>query len=264
MYIIKDGAFMIQSVKRALEILEIFQGGVESLGISDIAARLGVSKSAAHALVTTLQKKDFLKRDDQSRRYELGFKVLQLGALFINQSPLGRAAQPWAVSLSEKFGEVVHISILAADAALIVHRYEPKDPFLLYPQPGSTMPIHSTAGGKVLLAFASPDIQKAILIKAPFPQKTVNTITKSRDLMRELKTIVKQGYAEDREETILGVACVGAPVRDKSGRVIAALSMTGSKARMEEKGWEEIIKAVKMTAMQISSALGYRMDMEIK
>jgi len=71
----------------------------------------------------------------------------------------------------------------------------------------------------------------------------------------------EKGYADDREETIIGVACVGAPIRDKSGRVVAAISLSGSKSRMEERGWEEIIRQVKTTSMQISSALGYRMDM---
>ncbi|HOJ51369.1 MAG TPA: IclR family transcriptional regulator [Syntrophales bacterium] len=252
---------MIQSVDRALEILELFQGGAESVGITEVAKHLGISKAAAYALMTTLQKRNFLKQDQNSRRYKLGFKLLQLGALFVNQSELGRAAQPWAVNLCNRFGEVVHISIFAAEAALIVHRFEPKEPFLLYPQPGSTMPLYSTAGGKVLLAYAPPEIQEKFLSQAPFPPKTPNTIVKKSDLLREIKIIQKQEYAEDREETIIGVACVGAPIRDKSGRVIAAISLTGSKTRMEERGWEEIVKAVKMTALQISSALGYRMDM---
>lgn len=252
---------MIQSVTRALEILELFQSGVESVGITEVARHLGISKAAAYALVTTLQKKNFLKQDENSRRYKLGFKVLQLGALFINQSELGRAAQPWAANLCDRFEEVVHISVLAADTALIVHRYEPKEPFLLYPQPGSTMPLNSTAGGKILLAYAPAEVQEKYLNHAPFPRRTPNTLINKGDLVREIKNILKQEYAEDREETIIGVTCVGAPIRDKSGRVIAALSLTGSKSRMEERGWEEIVKAVKMTALQISSALGYRMDM---
>ncbi|MCX7982080.1 MAG: IclR family transcriptional regulator [Syntrophales bacterium] len=252
---------MIQSVTRALEILEIFQSGAESVGITEVAKHLGISKAAAYALVTTLEKKNFLQQDENSRRYKLGFKVLQLGALFTNQSELGRAAQPWAVALCDRYGEVVHISVLAKDAALIVHRYEPKEPFLLYPQPGSTMPLNSTAGGKILLAYAPVEVQEKYLNQAPFPQRTPNTIVKKNDLLKEIKNILKQDYAEDREETIVGVSCVGAPIRDKSGRVIAAISLTGSRTRMEERGWEEIVKSVKMTALQISSALGYRMDM---
>jgi len=252
---------MVQSVSRALEILEMFQGGIESLGITEIAERLGISKAATYALVSTMVQKNFLRQDNNSRRYQLGFKVLQLGAMFINQSELGRAASPWAINLSERWGESVNISVLAADSALIVHRYEPKEPFLLYPQPGSTMPLYCTAAGKVLLAFSPADVRDAYLRQAPFPRRTPYTIYKKRDLARELKTITEQGYAEDHEETLVGVACIAAPIRDKSGTVIAALSLTGSRARMEEQGWEEIVKHVKTAAMQISSALGYGMDM---
>lgn len=252
---------MVQSVNRALEIFEMFQDGTESLGITEIAGRLGISKAATYALVTTLVRKNFLQQNNTSRRYQLGFKLLQLGAMFINQSELGRAASPWAVNLCERWGEAVNISILAADSALIVHRYEPKEPFLLYPQPGSTMPLYCTAAGKILLAYAPEELRKEYVRRAPFPQRTPHTIYKKRDLERELKVVREKGYAEDHEETIIGVACVGAPIRDKAGVVVAAISLTGSKARMEEKGWEDIIRQVKTTAMQISSSLGYRMDM---
>ncbi len=252
---------MVQSVNRALDILEAFLDGTESMGITEIADLLGISKAATHALVNTLARKNFLQQDNTSRRYQLGFKLLQLGVMFINQSELGRAASRWAVNLCEQWGEAVNIAILAGDSALIMHRYEPKEPFLLYPQPGFTMPLYSTAAGKILLAYSPEEIREGYLRQAPFPQRTPHTICKKRELARELKVVREKGYADDREETIIGVACVGAPIRDKSGRVVAAISLSGSKSRMEERGWEEIIRQVKTTSMQISSALGYRMDM---
>jgi IclR family KDG regulon transcriptional repressor len=248
---------MIQSVSRALDVLELFPKGSETLGITEIAEYLGVSKGAAHGLVSTLVQREFLQQDPDSRRYRLGVKIFQLGLFLVQHSQLGQAIQPWADMLCERFQEVVHVALLAGDVALVIQRFEPKIPHLLFPQTGSSLPVHSTAVGKLLLAFSPSETRDQILKTAPLSRKTRNTLTSKTLLKKEFKKIVKQGFALDREESLRGVTCVGAPIRDRSGKVVAAVSLSGSKRRMEEKGIKEIIEAVRGTAMKISSAMGY-------
>ncbi len=248
---------MIQSVKRALDLLELFSKGSETLGITEIADYLKVTKGTAHSLVTTLVKQDFLQQDPETRRYRLGVKLFRLGLSVVQHSQLGQAIHPWAEMLCERFQEVVHIALLAGDVALVIQRLEPKTPYLLFPQTGSALPIHSTAVGKILLAFSPPKVRDQILQTAPLLRKTRNTLTGKALLLKETKTIIRQDYALDREESLMGVTCVGAPIRDRSGKVVAAVSLSGSKSRMEEKGIKEIIEAVRGTAMKISSHLGY-------
>jgi len=248
---------MIQSVNRALDILELFPKRSDSLGITEIAEFLGVSKSTAHGLVTTLVKRDFLQQDSVTRRYGLGVKIIHLGLFLVQHSQLGQAIHPWSDMLCEQFQEVVHVALLAGDTALVIQRFEPKTPYLLFPQTGSSLPIYSTAVGKVLLAFADADTQQRILKTTPLIKKTPTTITNPGLLLKELRKISSQGYAVDREESLTGVLCVGAPIRDRSAKVVAAISLSGSKIRMEEKGFEGIIEAARGTAMKISSAMGY-------
>ena len=248
---------MIQSVNRALDLLELFPRGPETLGITEIAQHLGVSKGTAHGLVSTLVQREFLQQDPSTRRYRLGVKIFQLGLFLVQHSQLGQAIHPWADMLCERFQEVVHVALLAGDVALVVQRFEPKTPYLLFPQTGSSLPIHSTAVGKVLLAFSPPQTRDQILKAGPLARKTQNTLTSKALLTKEIRKIILQGFALDREESLMGVSCVGAPIRDRSGKVVAAVSLSGSKRRMEEKGVKEIIEAVRGTSMKISSAMGY-------
>jgi IclR family transcriptional regulator, KDG regulon repressor len=248
---------MIQSVKRALDLLELFHDGSRLLGITEIADALKVTKGTAHSLVTTLVKQDFLQQDPETRRYRLGVKLFRLGLSMVHQSQLGQAIHPWAEMLCERYQEVVHIALLAGEVALVIQRLEPKTPYLLFPQTGSSLPIHSTAVGKVLLAFSPPTIREQILKTASLSRKTTHTLTGKAQILKEIKTIVQQDFALDEEESLLGVLCVGAPIRDRSGKVVAALSLSGSRHRMEEKGLPEIIEAVRGTAMKISSHMGH-------
>lgn len=248
---------MIQSVNRALDVLELFPRGFETLGITEIAKHLGVSKGTAHGLVSTLVQREFLQQDPATRRYRLGVKIFHLGLFLVQHSQLGQAIHPWADMLCERFQEVVHVALLAGDVALVVQRFEPKTPYLLLPQTGSSLPVHSTAAGKVLLAFSPSATRDQIFKTAPLSRKTQNTLTSKALLIKECKKIIQQGFALDREESLTGVTCVGAPIRDRSGEVIAAVSLAGSKRRMEEKGIKETIEAVRGTAMKISSAMGY-------
>ncbi len=248
---------MIQSVNRALDVLELFPRGSETLGITQIADLLGVSKGTAHSLVSTLVKREFLQQDPATRRYRLGVKIFHLGLFVVQHSQLGQAIHPWAEMLCERFQEVVHVALLAGDVALVVQRFEPRTPYLLFPQAGSSLPVHSTAAGKVLLAYSRAETRNEILKTAPLSRKTQNTLTSRALLLKEFKKIVRQGFAVDREESLAGVTCVGAPIRDRSGEVVAAVSLSGSKSRMEEKDIKEIIEAVRGTAMKISSGMGY-------
>ncbi len=248
---------MIQSVNRALDLLELFPRGSETLGITEISETLGVSKGTAHGLVTTLVQRDFLQQDPVTRRYRLGVKIFRLGLFLVQHSQLGQGIHPWADMLCERFQEVVHVALLAGDVALVIQRFEPKVPHLLFPQTGSSLPVHSTAVGKVLLAFSPPETRNQILKTAPLTRKTVNTLTSRGRLSKEFQKIVRQGFALDKEESLPGVTCVGAPIRDRSGKVVAAVSLSGSRGRMEQKRMEEIVEGVCGTAMKISSAMGY-------
>jgi IclR family transcriptional regulator, KDG regulon repressor len=248
---------MVQSVNRALDILEFFPTGSETLGITEIADLLKVSKGTAHGLVTTLVRRDFLQQDPATRRYRLGMKIFHLGLFLVQHSQLGQAIHPWADMLCERFQEVVNVALLAGDVALVIQRFEPKVPHLLFPQAGSSLPVHSTAAGKVLLAFSRGEARNHILKTTALIRKTQFTLTNRSLLNKEFQKILRQGFAVDREESLLGVVCIGAPIRDRSGEVVAAVSLSGSKTRVEAKGMKEMVEGVRSTAMKISAAMGY-------
>ncbi len=248
----------IQSVNRALDILELCARRRNSLGVTEISRALRITKGAAHALVTTLADREYLQQETETRRYRLGVKSLQLGLSFAQNSWLGRAVHPWADQLCDRFQEEVHVALLAGDVALIINRFEPKRPHILpFIEIGSALPIHASAAGKALLAFAPADTREKILKTAPLNPFTPNTLTGRAALRKELDRIVRQGYSLDREEALKGVCCAGAPIRDQSGKVVAAVSLSGPTERINRKGLAEIAEAVQVTALRISSTMGH-------
>lgn len=248
----------IQSVNRALDILELCAKRRNSLGVTEISRALRITKGAAHALIATLAEREYLQQETETRRYRLGVKGLQLGLSFAQNSWLGRAVHPWADQLCERFQEEVHVALLAGDVALIVNRFEPKRPHILpFIEIGSALPVHASAAGKVLLAYAPEDTREKILKTALLSPFTPNTLTARAPLKKELERIVRHGYGLDREEALKGMSCAGAPIRDQSGKVVAALSLSGPTERLHQKGFLEIAEAVQGTAMKISSSMGH-------
>ncbi len=217
----------LRSVSNALDLLGCFEAN-EELGVSQLARELGVAKSTVHRLLTALCSRGFAERSPVTGRYRLGLRLHELGALAISRHQLCRTAMPLLQALRAQTGNTVHLAV--ADGAEIVHieRLESARFTSLFPGANRRFAVHSTSSGKAIAAF-DPVCANARLC-AGFPAYTPQTIRTARDFERELVLTRRRGFAVDKGETQLGVTSIGAPVRDRSGRALAALSLAAPSA----------------------------------
>lgn len=246
---------MIQSVDRAITILYMFNRQVQELGITEMAQVLNLPKSTVHGLVRTLEARDLLAQNPENGKYRLGLKVYELGMAYSSAIELEGASKTVAHNLSAKYDEAVHVAVYAGGMAVFVIRKDPRVSIASFPRVGASIPAHASAVGKVLLAHLPPsEIDKHM---KDLYSLTLNTITDREILKKELAQVSNQGYAVDNEEAIGGLGCVAAPIRDKSGEVVAALSLSGAVHRIIGELHSSIIRDVMLAADQISRALGY-------
>lgn len=250
----------INSIDRALDILLLMQQEGKEMGVTQISAALGAYKSTVHRTLATLEQKGFVQQNPDNGKYWLGIRLYSLGMLIRERLPLRNMAYSYAKALSERFDEVVHISVLDKNALsypkhIIIDKIQGRQQVLsLTPPVGSSAPCHSAAVGKCLLAF-SP---RSFLDKFrgnPLPAFTEKTIVDWDELLRELEAIKRRGYAVDDEELEAGLTCVAGPILDRHTGIVAALSLSGPTTRVRAR-FEEIVEEVIRTTRGISASLG--------
>ncbi len=247
----------IQSVDRALKILKLFKHD-DLLGISEISRKLDLPKGTVHGLVKTLERNGFLKKSEENQRYSCGVEAFKLGMSVAVRMDLRRIASQRARILCDEVQESVHLAVLLDGMCVNIEQFSPDKQFLLIPQVGSAVPAHCTATGKALLSQLQPEQLEAVIRRTGLPRYTQYTVTDERQLQRYLQEVRDRGYAVSNQEALLGLSCVGAPIRDYTGKVAAAISVAGSTESVMENGRHLfIVDAVRKAAADISSDLGY-------
>lgn len=249
---------IIQSVDRALEFLIYLYNEGKETGITQIANDLDVYKSTVFRTLTTLEARGFVKKNPETDKYWLGTRLFTLGKSVENKMGLREIIGPYAMELYETYREVVNVSILERNQddvykSVIIYKAESANQVLtVNPPVGSSSECHCSAIGKCLLAF-SKDVDLSIYEKHPLNPHTIYTITTVEGLKNELNRIRECGYAIDREELEIGLTCIGAPVLDRNGEAVAAISLSGPSSRILAGNLEERITAVCNIAKKISA-----------
>lgn len=249
----------IKSVAKALKIMEILAESSKELALHEIAEKLGIPKSTVHGLISTLYNFGYVDQSPFTGKYKLGLRLFELGNIVANRWDLRTVAAPYMQSLVEAMEETVHLTILDKGEVLYIDKRESPQSLRIVSQVGMRLPAHCTGVGKVLLAFLPSSEVKVIISTKGLPKFTKNTITNADTLEKELERIRMQGYAIDNEEFMDGLRCVAAPLRDHSGKVCAAISISGPVSRLEEERLELAKKIITKTAAEISAKLGYQL-----
>ncbi|MEG6584123.1 IclR family transcriptional regulator [Dendrosporobacter sp. 1207_IL3150] len=250
---------IINSVDRALDILLLLQQEGKEMGVTQISTHLGMYKSTVYRTINTLENKGFIQQNPDNGKYWLGMKLYSLGMLIREKSHLTSVTYPFAKALSEKYREVVHISVLDKSAEgypkhIIIDKVESQQVLSLTPPIGSSAPCHSSAVGKCLLAF-SPEHYIEKFLGNELPGYTNKTVTDWDKLIIELAEIRKQGYAVDDEELELGLTCIAGPIFGRGSDAIAALSLSGPTSRVKSDRFQELAAEIIKTTKLISSKL---------
>ncbi|HYF92360.1 MAG TPA: IclR family transcriptional regulator [Symbiobacteriaceae bacterium] len=247
----------VKSLAKALDVLNYMGRRRHPVGVTELANELGLNKSAVHRLLQTLEATGFVDRNPLSRQYFLGPRLFVLGKVFETTVTLRGLARPIMERLAGQLGEAVHLMVPARSekglpSLILLDKIDSAYQLSITPSPGAVSPAHCTAGGKVLLAFASSDALRQV--KDPLPRHTEHTITTVAALRTELADIRSKGYATDREELELGLTCLAAPVFEGK-EVIAAISVSGPTFRVAGDSMNVVREAVVAAAAEIGRLL---------
>ncbi|HEY1310487.1 MAG TPA: IclR family transcriptional regulator [Pseudolabrys sp.] len=223
----------IQSVDRALFLLETIADAGGEATLTDLATRTGLNISTCHHLLATLIQRGFAAKVPGRRLYALGARILYLGHACL-QVDLPRRAQPYLEAVNRATGETVHLAALQGDAVVTLAVCDARHAVRVDTgKVGKIVAPHATSGGKAILAWLPEDEMRRILGHG-LKRFTDNTITEFPDFIESLRVVRRTGYAIDREEFLPGVICVGAAIRDQAGTVIGAISASTPSMRASE------------------------------
>ncbi len=247
----------IQSIDRALNVLECFTNGRQELGVTEISKLLGLHKSTVYGILTTLECRRYLEQNPETGKYKLGLKLFELGNLVQDGMDLKVIAGPFLQRLVEEHGETVHLVIMDQGEAVYIDKRESPQSMRMVSQVGKRLPCHCTGVGKMLLAFLPEEALDAFIREKGLVRFTNNTITDPDTLKEHLRQVRQRGYAIDNQEITDGLTCVAAPIRNHTGNVIAAMSVAGPSIRIGPEKIDSIIPSVTKAAEELSAKLGY-------
>ena len=236
-------------------MLKTFTTDEPELNISELSNRLDIGVSTAHRLASTLLHEGFLTKDPYSKMYRPGVSILALGNLVSEQMDVFRGCTPILEKLMEKSGETVHIGILRNTSIIYLQKIESHHPVRLLSHVGKLNPVHCTSSGTVILAYQTEKEVDKVIARG-LERYTIKTVTSPAQFLQVLDAVRSQGYAINIEEFIEGVTSVAAPIRNKTGKVIASVSIAGPTERINSITIPRIVKLVTDAAKEITHMLG--------
>lgn len=250
--------YHVHSLAKGLQILETLGQVAMPLTLSEISQRLGLSSSTTYRFLHTLEGLGFLERMPDKRAYRLTPKVLALGYSAFASSDLWQKAHPYLLAASEEYGETFNLSILDNTEILYIDRVKTKRILSMDLEIGSKLPAYCTSMGRVLLAHIPEERAVELLKRSRLIQYTQKTVVEIPKLLSILEQVRIKGYAINDGELALELRSVAAPIKDRDGKVVAAINMAVRASEYSlEKMENELSKIVMGLANKISQSLGY-------
>ncbi|MDO5062742.1 MAG: IclR family transcriptional regulator [Peptostreptococcaceae bacterium] len=246
----------IAAVDRALEVLDLLHENEKEMGISEIARALNLHKSTVSRTLSTLEHRGFVRKNLENQKYWLGLKLYAIGMTVKEKSVYLDEVIIAAKTLFKEFNEVINVSVLEHQdegtfkSVIVYKESNPNQVLLVNPTLGSYTDAHASSVGKCLLAY-TPEVTEEYIRGLTLKKYTEKTISNNEKLIQELADIRKKGYAVDDEEREVGLTCVGAPIFDVQGNLVAAISISGPTARMKSHDREYLVKRLIQVAKSI-------------
>jgi IclR family pca regulon transcriptional regulator len=246
----------VQSLERGLAVIQSFDAEHPDLTLSEVAARTGLTRATARRLLLTLGQLGYVSSN--GRRFSLTPRVLDLGYAYLSSLNVQQIAQPYLEALSDRVHESVSVTVLDGADIVYVARVPTKRIMTISLGLGSRLPAYCTSMGRVLLAELGPD-ELAAALPGSLERHTEHTVTTSGELAVVLKQVRAQGWALVDQELEMGLRSVAAPLRDASGRAVAAMNVSTQVARTSvDQLHEDVVPDLVATAGRISEALAKR------
>lgn len=249
---------IVQSIDRALSILEVLADYSKGLGVTEISEKVNLHKSTVYRLLSTLIYKGYIVQDSETNKYKVTFKLYELGNKKLKDIDLLSASKHYTKKLMESVNEVVHLVIREGNKIVYIDKVEANNTIRMESTIGRRSPMYCTSVGKAILAYFPDEEVKNIWNISKIEKLTKFTITEFEEMIKELSRVREKGYGIDNEENEIGVRCVGAPIFNRYGEIEGAISVSGPTLRVKEKDVEGIAKEVIKYANLISKELGYK------
>ena len=245
----------LQTVDRALQLLEILAEHPTGMQPKEIEEVLELNKVTVHRLLATLENRGFIER--MGNAYVIGLKLVELSSMKLSNVELKTEAAPYLRELVTRLGLPVQMAILEGTEAIFIDKIESRNSFRMYSQIGKRIPLYASGVGKVLLLQASDEEIRQKLETVEFTAFTPKTLTNVEAVIEAVKVARKKGYAIDDEEHEEGIFCVAAPIYDYRDKIIAAVSVGDINKQFVKGTNAKQIELIKETAKKISKRLGY-------
>lgn len=245
----------VPALERALTVLESLAQSRKGYSVSELSRRLSLPKSSVHLIVRTLERRGYLLKDPASGRYRVSLKLMGLGRTALERIELREDARQALATLGQHTGLTVHLGVLERSEIVIIERIEPTSRVRVFTWVGRRMSPTSTAIGKALLAFLPEPVFQAQMPDRQISGRTERAIGTRAALERALEHVRTAGYAIDDEEDEVGVRCVGAPILNRAGHAVAALSVAGTTTQVPADRIPTLAKAVRVAAREIETHL---------
>ncbi|AJA66966.1 IclR family transcriptional regulator [Bradyrhizobium japonicum] len=250
----RDGG--VQSVDRALSILETLAEDDEGYRLSDLAVRTGLSASTVHRLLATLENRRFVQFDRAESKWHVGVRSFTVGASFARRRNFSTQAIPYLRKLRDLTRETANLAVVDDEFIIVLTRMESREIMRSLTQVGGRVAMVTSGVGKAVLATYSDEDVGAVIRHHGMPRLTEKSIVRPGDLFKELEKIRKQGFALDDEEACMGLRCIAAVVYNDCAEPLAAISVSGMTSRLTDDRLPEIGQIVREVAGELTVALG--------
>jgi len=248
----------IKSLLKAVSVLKSFTPDELELGTAEISRKLGIPKTTAHRMLTSLSEGGLLEQNGKTGKFRIGLSLYTLGSLYLKTTDICIAAKPVIETVNDLTKETVNISILDRNNITLIMKEESKHAFRLATHIGSIIHAYASAMGKALLSELTEAEIDSLYPEEKLPPLTNKTISTKTELKRELEQIRKTGIAFDREGSYEGVTAIGSVTRNANGKAAAAMSIAVPVFRMNEANRKRLTTLVRLGVSLISYRLGYQ------
>lgn len=246
----------MQTINRAVQVLKVFSFNEKELSLTEISERLGISKSSIQRILYTLTEEGFLEKNERSKTYKLGMELYFLGNLVESNSHLLSITKKFMQELNTKTGETITLNIIHNNKRKCIAYEHAKHELTTLSYISKESPLYAGASAKVLLANL-PEIQRENIIEhLKLKQLTDYTVINKDCLRKQLSTIREQGYAITKNERILGVYAISAPIKNRLNDVIASMTITIPLIRVDKSRIEQYVEFILESAASISRKMG--------
>ena len=246
----------VQSLTRALSILNTIAISPSGLKLTEISKGLGLAPSTTHRMLTTLQEERYVQYDRDSTRWQIGIQAFVTGNGFLSSRDLVSVARPYMRRLMEESGETINLAISEGDDVIYMAQVESREMMRVYSKPGNRVPLHCSGVGKAILMQMDETSIIRIVTASGLAQLTEKTIQSQQELIEELQKSRIRGFAIDDEEHAVGLRCVASVIFDEYAEPFAALSISGPTARISPQRLLQLGEKAKLLSAEITAALG--------